>query len=318
VDAPEASRVQRPEEVFGGNSVRPTPAELHWSSLIKIASLAILLAIALIVAVRICGFWKTNEQRFEEASETIPKAKSFDLTTKVAGDGFRGFLQVFVRGKAAQVGVILQDPSGRMHTAVIGREEMIANFKEVSFHLQPDAEENGAYQDGVYRVTLKTFDPEEIVAQRDVPINVGNVRVEDVHLQTTFFKRGLGPGGYLGEAVKGFKLLIGKDGDLPVKFGQADVRIAGSSCRGVVIQRPCVAGESRIVELGVMCGPPPTQEMIARSGYGLPPLAAFYAPGERVVVSGSLRYGKGGNKSVDFQKEVMVTKCQESQQYFGR
>lgn len=221
---------------------------------------------------------------------------------KVISLGYRAGLEVTVKGKAAKLAVILTSPSGESDTEIIESERMITNNATVKFQITDP-------QPGRYVLTVKTFYPESVVVKKNIDFSLNRLTVESVSFSTEPVTR-MGDGRWIGSFdLKGLAIKVHKDGNLPVRITGAAVQIDRTDCafcnaQGVLI------GQDDPVRVTLMTrATPETQEADRAHGWsGFPANNMMLWPGARYMVSGKLFYGKHGGESLDFQKELVVSR----------
>ena len=220
-------------------------------------------------------------------------AYTVDYQMASAG-GFDASLKTTVKGPAAKLAVILTDPKGESDTQIIEKENMISNCHTVELPMQtPRA--------GTYVLTVKTVEPERVVWKKNIPLSLGELAVVDV---TCDLSPNFGP--FEGYFINSIKVVLKKDGNLPVKFTDVSAAVDGKESH----QSQITSGHTMIDQqhtVGILVNFSPTAEMekLDRVRGGLPHVGAFFRPGERHLVKGKLSFGED-NRSVEFEKEFVV------------
>jgi hypothetical protein len=179
---------------------------------------------------------------------------------------------------------------------------MITNNATVKFQI-PDP------QPGRYVLTVKTFFPEAVVVKKNIDFSLKGLTVESVAFGTEPVTR-MGDGQWIGSFdLKGLVIKVHKDGNLPVRITGAAVQIDHADCM-LCNAQGVLAGQDDPVRVTFMTrATPETQEADRRHGWsGFPANNMMLWPGTRYMVSGKLFYSKDGGKSLDFQKELVVSR----------
>jgi hypothetical protein len=159
----------------------------------------------------------------KRAAQNWGSAYTVDYTVASEGEA-DARLKATVKGPAAKLAVILTDPRGESATQLIDKEYMISNCQTVELLMQTPRE-------GTYVLTVKTVEPEKVVWQKKIPLSLGQLAVADV---TFDFAPNLGQR-FEGYFVNGIKVVLKKDGNLPVKFTGVSTALDGKECRQVSI-----------------------------------------------------------------------------------
>ena len=203
-------------------------------------------------------------------------------------------LKATVKGPAAKLAVILTDPQGESNTQIIGKEFMISNSQTVELPMQnPRA--------GTYILTVKTVEPEKVVWKKNIPLSLGTLAVVDVKFDLS---PNLGP--FEGYSINGIKVVLKKDGQLPVKFTDVSAALDGKAGRQIGIRSGYTMADQQHT-VGIVVNFLPTAEMENRDRARgrLPCTSALFRPGERHWVKGKLVFGED-RKSLDFEKEFVA------------
>ena len=126
------------------------------------------------------------------------------------------FWEVTVKGPAAKLAVIVVSPSGESTIETISEEEMISNSQTVKLEMRK-------FEEGTWVLKVKTFAPERVVWQKEVPLSMGELFSNGLQVGITSFN-----GGYM---VKSIIIFFQKTGDLPTPFytDKSQVNIAGEN-----------------------------------------------------------------------------------------
>jgi hypothetical protein len=226
----------------------------------------------------------------------------YDVEYNLVSDGTFPNLAVRVKGKAAKLAVILTSPNGESDTNIIESERMITNNATVKFHLTDS-------KPGRYVLSVKTFYPEAVVVKKNIDFSLRGLKVESVDFVTKPVTR-MGDGQWIGSFdLIGLVIKVRKDGNLPVPITGAAVQIDGTDCMFCNTQGVLV-GQSDFVRVTLQTiATPNSQEADQKHGWGgFPANTMMLWPGTRYTVSGKLFYGKDGEKFLNFQKELVVSK----------
>lgn len=203
---------------------------------------------------------------------------AYSVDYKIVSDGFNAGIEATVKGPAAKLAVILTDPKGVADIQTIEKSQMIANSQTVKVAMRD-------LQAGIWILAVKTIDPEKVVWQEDIPLSLGQLAVVDIGE----FNLIPNPFGAVDDSLKfltGFKVVLKKDGNLPVEFIDYLVEVNGKKCSlGIPWSHFMVDGQDKI-SISV-----------------LPPIKCL--PGERHMVKGKLFYGKD-SQFLNFEKEFVV------------
>lgn len=201
----------------------------------------------------------------------------YNVDYKIASaDNVNAGIEVIVKGPAARLVVTLTDPEGRLMIKIIEKEEMIANCQTVTVPMRD-------LRGGTWVLAVKNFDTGQIVWKKNISLSLGSLAVADVKFDLVP-QTGL-MGNFVGYRLDGIKVVLKKDGNLPVKFTDAFAAIDGKECNIMSSIHP-----------RVMVAQQQTVDMIV---YYLP-----CDPGHRGIIKGTFFYGR--DQSLVFEKEFVV------------
>jgi hypothetical protein len=196
-------------------------------------------------------------------------------------------MKVTVTGRPADLTVVLMTPSKEPISGGISAEEM----RRASVGTEGVGEASlpmNNPQPGTYLLAVKTSKPDKVVFTKEILFSPPTLRIEECKMK-------IEPTNQKPLTITGISLVIAKEGDLPVEF--SGLRVEGCNRVGTYI------GDNKYVvgprsTLGIRLSIAPTQEMLRKSPWMLPPLEAFFLPGDTFTIKGKLLY---------FQKEVTFT-----------
>lgn len=213
---------------------------------------------------------------------------------------FCAVIEVTVKGKAAKLAVILTNPEGKSNVEIIESDQMIDNCQTVTLLMDE------CPQPGTYILSVKTFEPEKVVYKKELNFSLNQLTVEDVKFNLEPAKSWMGE--FEGYKLEGIEIVLRKDGNLPIRFTDVSVAVNGNQCGAKSISSGyMMVSQKHTVKVSFYCLPTEKmEERDRRRGRLLPWTVALFNSGDRCLVKGKLFFNEKKDKSLDFEKELVV------------
>ncbi|HAU37447.1 MAG TPA: hypothetical protein DCX07_06975 [Phycisphaerales bacterium] len=238
------------------------------------------------------------DKKAGDSPDSSTKSNGFGLKVSLESDNWSHWpwLNVEVTGKCARLGVLVTDPTGKVHSHICTEEQMLDNSEIVRHNI-------GCA--GTYTIVVKTFRPESVVARKVVDISPPKVRVEAIRLESR-------PWHNTGKhQVTKMDLTVLNEGDFPIIFPELELDIGpnlGTSRLPVEVKK--LDGSQHVISwTDLWFRPKAGQEergpdLYGRPGQGLPDLSGTFRPGT-YELKGKMRLG-GANEPIIFANTVKI------------
>ena len=177
------------------------------------------------------------------------------------------YVEVTVRGNAADLAVILTNPQGETKVKHISKKSLIDNVEIVRLWM-------GAPEPGTHTFAIKTVTPEKVVYKERLEFTTAKVTIEEIDF--TF-------GSWYGKkTLEGIELTVRKEGNLPVVFKKLELTVDDGKCFASLApdSTKAMLEETKVLSAKLYCYPGRQQtEREERERRLLRSLSAFFRPG---------------------------------------
>jgi len=203
-------------------------------------------------------------------------APKYKVDTKIENGELFSKIRISVEGSPKNLAVVITDPAGETESLSISKEELKSGSRFVDFNIF-------SFKEGTYKLAVILQDSKLVVFRKQIPVFLKDLSVEKIEILTGKNVFGSADNQNI---IVGLKATIKKDGNLPIRFVNADIFINGKKCILPLVKN-IYDQESHIVQIGL-------------GGYN----HKGSKLSDKYLIKGKLFYG--GNKSVDFEKECRL------------